>query len=189
MDDDEWNDMDFRAKATINLCLSDEVLYNVMNETMTAGLWCKLKSLYMTKSLSNKLFWKKQLYRLLMKEGTLILHHLNSFNRIMSDLLALDVKLEEEDKAILLLCSLPFSYDHLATTIMYRKETLLLEDVRQVLQNNALMKRAYPQEEASGLVVKENKGRSKRIGSGQDSGASSGVTCFWCKNTGHMKKS
>jgi len=28
MKDDEWNDIDFRAKMTIILCLSDEVLYN-----------------------------------------------------------------------------------------------------------------------------------------------------------------
>ena len=63
---------------------SDEVLYNMMNEETTAGLWCRLKSMYMTKSLSNKLFIKKQLYSLRMKGGTFILQHLNAFNRILS---------------------------------------------------------------------------------------------------------
>ena len=38
MENDEWNDIDFRAKATTILCLSDEVLYNVMNEETTADL-------------------------------------------------------------------------------------------------------------------------------------------------------
>ena len=125
MEDDEWNDIDFRTEATIILCLSDVVLYNVMNEETTAGLWCRLESLYMAKSLSNKLFTKKQLYSLRMKEGTLILQHLNAFNRILSDFLALEVKLKE-DKAILLFSSLPSSYDYLATTIMYGKKTLEL---------------------------------------------------------------
>ena len=37
MEDDEWNDIDFRAKAMIILYLSDEVLYNVMNEKITAS--------------------------------------------------------------------------------------------------------------------------------------------------------
>ena len=74
---------------------------------------------------------KKQLYSLWMKEGTSILQHLNTFNRILNDLLALKVKLEEEkDKALMLLSSLPSNYDHLATTIMYDQETLELEDVR-----------------------------------------------------------
>ena len=31
-EDDEWNDINFRTKATNILCLSDEVLYNVLNE-------------------------------------------------------------------------------------------------------------------------------------------------------------
>ena len=78
----------------------------------------------MMKSLSNKLFMKKQLYSLQMKEGTPILQHLNAFNRILSDLLALEVKLEEEDKALLLISSFSSSYDHLTTTIMYVKEIL-----------------------------------------------------------------
>ena len=32
MEDDEWVDLDVQAKATLILCLSDGVLYNVMNE-------------------------------------------------------------------------------------------------------------------------------------------------------------
>ena len=104
-----------------------QVLYNVMDEETIVDLWCRLESLYMTKSLSNKLFMKKQLYSLKMKECTSILQHLNAFNRILSDLLALKDKLEEEEKALLLLSSFPLSYDHLATTIMYGKETLELK--------------------------------------------------------------
>jgi len=46
MEDDEWNDIDFRAKAMIILCLLHEVLYNIMNEETTASLWCRLESLY-----------------------------------------------------------------------------------------------------------------------------------------------
>jgi len=130
MEDDEWNDIDFCAKATIILCLSEEVLYNVMNEETITGLWRRLESLYMTKSLSNKLFMKNQLYNLWMKKDTSILQHLNTFNRILSDLLALEVKLEEEDKTLMLLSSLPLSYDHLPTTIIYGKKTLELKDIR-----------------------------------------------------------
>ena len=77
MENNEWADLDVRAKATIILYLSNEVLYNVMNKKTTAGLWCKLESLYMTKSLSNKLFLKKQLYSIWMNDETLVLQHLN----------------------------------------------------------------------------------------------------------------
>jgi len=36
MEDDEWIDIEFHAKAMIILCLSDEILYNVMNEQTIA---------------------------------------------------------------------------------------------------------------------------------------------------------
>ena len=75
MEDDEKNDIDFRAKTMIILCLSNEVLYNVMNEETTAGLWCRLESI---KSLSNKLFMKKQLYSFRMNEGMPSLQSLNA---------------------------------------------------------------------------------------------------------------
>src|SRR4051812_32967412 len=116
----------------------------------------------MTKSLSNKLYMKKQLYCLRMAEGTLILQHLNDFNKIVSDLLALEVKMEEEDKALILLSSLPPSYDHLVTTILYGKETLELEDVRVMLVNNELMKRTDPTQEGSGLVVGSGKSKGPK---------------------------
>jgi len=169
------------------MCLSDEILYNVMNEETTADLWCRLESLYMTKSLSNKLFKKKHVYSLRMKEGTSILH-LNAFNKILSDLLALEVILEEKDKAFLLLSSLPSSYDHLTTTIMYGMETLELEDVKQMLQNNKLMKKTNSTEKASGLFIKGQRGRSKSKGYKRDPEASNSFSYYFCKKPGHFKK-
>jgi len=44
---------------------------------------------------------------------------------------------------------------------MYDKETLELEDVRQMLQNNELIKKKDSTEEASGLIVKGQRVRSQ----------------------------
>ena len=65
--------MDVKTAGTIELCLANEVRYNVMDETAAVRLWLKLESLYMTKSLSNKLYLKKQLCNLRMKDGASIL--------------------------------------------------------------------------------------------------------------------
>ena len=51
--------MNLKEPRTIQLCLTGEVMYNVMDEETTTGLWSRLKTLYMTKSLSNKLYLKK----------------------------------------------------------------------------------------------------------------------------------
>ena len=67
--------------------------------------------------------------------------------------------------------SLPPNYDHLVITIIYGKETLELEDVRQMLQNNELIKKIDSTKEASRLVVKEQRGRSQSRGPKKDTKA------------------
>jgi hypothetical protein len=65
---DDWKKMDQKEKSTI-LCLSDSVLLNVSEEATTKDLWEKLGKLYHSKSLVNKLFLRKKLYNLRMRDG------------------------------------------------------------------------------------------------------------------------
>jgi len=55
---------------------------------------------------SNNMYLKKQLYGLCMKEGTIVLEYLNLFNKVISELLTINVKIDEVDKALILLSSL-----------------------------------------------------------------------------------
>jgi hypothetical protein len=64
MTDEYWEDMDARALCTIRLCLEDEVLFNITREETKTILWNRLEILYMTKSLTNKIFLKRLLYSL-----------------------------------------------------------------------------------------------------------------------------
>jgi len=82
-------------------------MYNMMDEETATGSWSTLETLYITKSLSNKLYLKKYFYGLRMNEGTPVLEHLNFFNKVINELLAIDVKIDEEDKTLILLSSLP----------------------------------------------------------------------------------
>jgi hypothetical protein len=61
----------------------------------------------MTKSLTNKLRLKERLYTIRIAEGTYIQSYLSEFNSIYVDLKSLDVKIDDEDKTILLVVSLP----------------------------------------------------------------------------------
>ena len=70
-----------------------------------------------------------------MKEETMVLEYLNFFNKIISELLAVDVKIDEENKALILLSSLPESYDHIVITMLYGKKTLILEVTSTLLSN------------------------------------------------------
>lgn len=59
MMEDEWNEMDDRALSAIRLCLANDVLFNIVSEKTAAGLWSKLKKLYMMKSLTNRILLKR----------------------------------------------------------------------------------------------------------------------------------
>jgi hypothetical protein len=61
---------------------------------------------------------------------------LNNLNKILADLQNLDVKIDDEDKVVVLINSLPDTYEHLATTLMYGKDTLKFEDVSNALTND-----------------------------------------------------
>ena len=67
----------------------------------------------MGKNMTNKLWLKKQLYSLQMPEGGDLIAHIQKFSQVCSDVMNPNVKIDEEDRALLLFCSLSFFYDGL----------------------------------------------------------------------------
>jgi hypothetical protein len=126
---DEWKKMDRKANSTIRLCLSNLVLLNVSEEARTKNLWEKLGNLYQSKSLVNKVFLRKKLYNLRMKDGDSVAEHLNTFNTVVSQLVSIEIKILDEDKCIILLCSLPDSWDSLVVAIGSNTTSLKFEEV------------------------------------------------------------
>lgn len=89
--------------AILLLCLGDEVLEEVAEETTVFDLWLRLAGKYMTKSLTNRLYLKQRLYTLKMEERTPISQHLGTFYSIIMDLNYIDIKIDNEDQALIVL--------------------------------------------------------------------------------------
>ena len=70
-----------------------------------------------------------------MQEGTQLQDHLDSLNSIMLDLRNIDVKVEDEDAALVLLVSLPNSYENFVQSFIGSKDTVSLEEVRSALHS------------------------------------------------------
>ncbi|KAF7817786.1 Retrovirus-related Pol polyprotein from transposon TNT 1-94 [Senna tora] len=189
----EKDDLLERALSTILLSLADDVLREVADEKSAAGLWLKLETLYMTKSLTNRLYLKQRLYTLRMKEGTPIKDHLAELNKVIMDLKNTDVKIDDEDQALILLCSLPHSYEHFVDTMLYGREALTMEDVKASLNSRELKRRVsenWSENQAEGLF---GRGRNKERSFGNNRGKSRSKSkfrkgrCRYCKKEGHWK--
>ncbi|PKI45057.1 hypothetical protein CRG98_034558 [Punica granatum] len=66
----DWEELDEKVLSTIQFCLTNTILWEVLYEKKAVGLWAKLETLYMTKSLANRLVLKQRLYTFHMAEGT-----------------------------------------------------------------------------------------------------------------------
>ncbi|GJR61334.1 ribonuclease H-like domain-containing protein [Tanacetum coccineum] len=184
-----------KAYSTLILCLGDRVLREVTKETSTAGIWTKLTSLYMTKSLANRLYLKKKLYTYNMSPGTKLGDHIDEFNKLILDLANIDIEIEDEDQALMLLTSLPSSYKNFMETLFYGRESLTMEDVLATLNSRELKKRTEgtKEETGDGLYVRERSDHSGKAHSGgslrfKSRGGTGKLKCFICHSEGHLKK-
>ncbi|KAH9782268.1 hypothetical protein KPL71_008823 [Citrus sinensis] len=148
-----------RAHSVIILSLGDGVLREVGGEKTAAGLWKKLEDLYTKKSMAKKISYQEK-----------------------------TIHIDDEDKVMILLCSLPSSFEHLVDTLMYGRQTLTMVDVKETLSSKAATKR--DSREAEGLMARgrsekkeSNKGKKKISKS-----KSKNMKCFHCHKEGHFKK-
>ncbi|KAK5803675.1 hypothetical protein PVK06_031324 [Gossypium arboreum] len=191
MDDKEWAKINRQACGTIRLCLAKEQKYSVMRETSAKKLWDTLEEKFLTKSLENRLYMKKKLYRFTYAPGMSMNDHVNSFNKILADLLNLDEKFEDEDKALLLLNSLPDEYDHLTTTLLHGKDTITFDAVCSALYRSETRKkdkRDHRDTTAEVLTVRGRSHSSKSGRRGKSKGRPAKDECAFCREKGHWKK-
>ncbi|GKA01987.1 hypothetical protein Tco_0674652 [Tanacetum coccineum] len=182
-----------KAHSALLLCLDNKVLREVIKEDYAAGVWLKLETLYMTKSLANKLYLKKKLFTFYMDSGKKLSEHVNEFNKLIGDLANIGVDIDDEDQALMLLTSLPSSYDNFVETLLYGRESLTLEDVLSSLNSRELKKRTDAKDDDDGLYVR---GRSDHQGN-QGRGSSRSklkvkgnykLQCYICYSEDHLKK-
>lgn len=114
--------------------MSDEVLRETTKKKIASGLWIKLEELFLKKSLAKRLYIKKKLYTFSMKQRTTIKNLLEEFIKLIMDLENVSIDIKIEDKAFILLSSLPNSYEHFVDTLVNVRQTLSLKDVKSALE-------------------------------------------------------
>jgi hypothetical protein len=171
----------------------------VLQEKYAVALWLKLELICMSKNLTSRLQVKMKLFQHKLQKGQSVMNHLSIFREIVSDLLSMEVKYEDEDLALLLLVSLPSSFMNFRDTICISRDTLTLTEVYEALHQREKMKSMVQAESLSSKAealevrgrpgqrdnyhhnnkdkIKTDRGRSKSKGRDK--------FCRYCKKPNH----
>ncbi|GJW84421.1 retrovirus-related pol polyprotein from transposon TNT 1-94 [Tanacetum coccineum] len=115
----------------------------------------------------------------------------HEFNKIALDLENIKVKFEDEDLALLLLTSLPASYEHFVDTLLYGREAMTLEDVITLNSKEIKERSKAKGDDGEGLYVR---GRTNCRDSCQLRGKSrlksrgKRLKCYICQSEDHLKR-
>ncbi|KAL8462370.1 hypothetical protein ACS0TY_033415 [Phlomoides rotata] len=195
------------AHSAIILYLGDRPLREVSKEKTSIDVWKKLESLYQTKSVSNKLYVKKRLLDFRMSEEKNLSEQFDTFNRYVDDLEDLDVKLEDDDKALMLLNTLPRSLENFKDAVLFgRQDQVSYDGVLAAVKTKILCvygrdskadKRTHDPTESLNVKFKKGekksfKGKEGQLDKGKDKSKEPGFVerrkCYGCNKVGHLKK-
>ena len=162
-----------RALSILALSVSDELVYLISDAQSAKSVWDKLASHFERNTVANKLFLKKQYFRTIMDEGTVMSQHIKHMKELTDKLAAIQAPIAEEDQVVTLLGSLPSSYDNVVTALEARVDGLTLEFVHQSLLNEEQKRTDGNKSTDAALYSKSKPKKQKR--------------CFICNSPEHLK--
>ncbi|GJR08587.1 retrovirus-related pol polyprotein from transposon TNT 1-94 [Tanacetum coccineum] len=200
-DDSKWDEMDGNAIANLHLALADGVLSSIEEKKTAKEIWDHLARLYEARTLHNKIFLKRKLYALRMTESTSVTEHVNNLNTLFSQLTSLDCKIDPQERAEILLQSLPDSYDQVIINLTSNVLTdcLVFDDVAaSVLEEENRRNNRDDRQTSSRQVEALAVTRGRSMESGSSGSHNHGKSekgkkknkfkCFKCGKPGHFKK-
>ncbi|KAL4324380.1 hypothetical protein GQ457_11G032480 [Hibiscus cannabinus] len=152
----------------------------------------------------NKAHLVRRLVKLEYNDGQSMIEHLNNFKELVNQLSKIEMKIDDELQVLLLLSSLPESWDTLVVTLSNSAPdgTLTTDTVSDSLMNEEARKkeRDLPSQSEANVVENwgrsnnriknENRGRSKNRGYDKSRGQSksrSKIICYYCVKPNHKK--
>ena len=135
--------------------LDDSVFYHVSTETSTASLWLKLQGLYERKTDGNKIFLIRRLVNLKFKDDGSVAEHMNEVSNIVNQLSAMKMVLDDELQALLLLSSLPDSWETLVVSLSSSApdRKVFMEQVMSCLFNKETRRKSQESTQQDAIAV------------------------------------
>jgi hypothetical protein len=143
----------------------------------------------------------KRLFNMKMFEVGLIANYLNEFNTVTNQLSSIKVDFDDEVRALIILCSLPESWNGLVMDVSNSipgSNTLKFNDVVGVILSEEMQWKSTGETMSGNVLNMENRGKQKDRGKGSWNRGNSRngrsksrfgkIECWNCGKKGHMKK-
>ena len=197
----KWKKGDNQARSNICLSVQENIQIYVRGSKTSKEAWDSLSKHFQENTLSAMVHWRRQLYGAKMSDASSMEAHLNNLKTIAEHLEAVDDAVSEKDLVMILMTSLPESYDNLITTL----ETLKLEQLtwnyvrdRCVAEYDRKNKKTGGEKKRDdALLTGGGNGGSGRFNSNSSppwkKGAKGGKgnkdkECHYCKKKGHIRR-
>ena len=173
-----------KALASIVLAVHPSLLYLLGDPQDPEEVWEKLCNQFQKKTWANKLVLKKKLWGLKLKDKEPVQDHIKAMTEIFEELAIIGYPVEEEDRVVQLLASLPESFSMIVTALEACAEVPKLEVVTERLFHEERKLQEKSALESQNNVV-SNPHDALFVGSGR---GKAGPVCFFCGKHGHVKK-
>ena len=117
IDDKKWAQLNQKAVGTIRSWIDQSVYHHVAKESKADVLWRKLEIIYEQPTAQNKVNLMKRLVNLKYKKCHSITEHTSEFQGLVDQLTTMKIILDDELQALLLLSSLPDSWETLVVSV------------------------------------------------------------------------
>lgn len=187
---DAWIGEDRKAKSDLILSISPSELKQIKGCETSKGVWDKLESIYASKGPARKATLLKSLMLNKMPEGGDVKDHLNDLFDAVDKLQSMNVEINGDMLAIIILYSLPDSYDTFKCAIESRDDLPDAETLKiKIIEESEARKRKTPDSGSGALFVKQQNQQPQfpKNKSSKDNKNSSSkrIKCNYCKKLGH----
>ncbi|KAJ3663597.1 hypothetical protein Zmor_007844 [Zophobas morio] len=189
----EWTNRDEKAKSDLILSIGASQLKMVKNCATSRELWQKLEDTFQSRGPARKASLLKNLTLKKMNEGDDIHEHLHEFFDSVDKLAEMDVNINDDLLAIMLLYSLPASFENFRVAIESRDVLPTPDNLRtKITEEYGARKNTTTSNSNQGaMYVQKNKQKNKReknvVLKEEKKDKFFNFKCFRCHQQGHRQ--
>jgi len=174
----KWSERDTKTRARIELAISDAEMVHVMGAETARQMWEQLTTVKESKGQLGILAARRALYRASAEEGSDMAAHIAKLRQMQEELHVMGNKVPDEDFVMILITSLPESWDNYTTSFLgssSNKPQLKSQELVGILIEEA---RHRKERDGGAVVAMQAKGKSRDT---------SDKECYNCHKKGHLR--